>query len=353
MILLPFAILFAAVPLTIEVTPRPSVVVAADLDADGHTDLIVGCERAAVVLRNEGSGKFRESARIAMSRNPSEFAVADFDLDGKLDVAAADHDTFAIDILQGDGKGGLTKKSTFRARTSGKPHIHGLLAADWNSDDRPDLILISVDEGELVVMDGDGKGTFAVGRSVRLQSPFNTLRADLNGDGRIDLAIPQFRAGTLTVLLSDGKGAFVPGAGSPIKLPPRPYNVAAGDANADGKIDLAVSQDDIPDVHVLIGDGSGGFQPMTGSPFRFDQVVYQIAWADVNGDGREDLIGGGRDGLAVLLQGRDGGFRPGPKLLAERDSWRIAKADLDGDNRPDFIVPHDKLDRLTVLLSGR
>ena len=330
----------------------PATAAVGDLNGDGRPDLVVATPRAVSAFLNQGAGRFAPQPKVTLSRDPTELTIADLNGDGKLDVATADHNTFGIDILLGDGKGGLTKHRTLRARMQGPPHIHGIHAADLNRDDKMDLVMISVDTHELLVLDGDGHGGFTPAKVTALRRPFNSKTTDFNGDGIRDFAVPQFGSDTLSILLGDGKGGLAHAPGSPHKLLPRPYNVAIGDVNGDGHHDIAVSQDDIRGVNVLLGDGKGSFRKAAGSPFEFDQVVYNIAFADANNDGRLDLIGGGSGGLSVLAQGRDGSFSTAPKLFTEPESWNFLATELDGDGKRDFVIWHARAGKLSVLLSA-
>jgi hypothetical protein len=129
---------------------------------------------------------------------------------------------------------------------------------------------------------------------------------DFNRDGKPDLAVTNASSGTVTVLLGDGSGGFSAAPGSPFPMGNYPNFVAVGDLNGDGIPDLAVTcQDGCTDVTVLLGTGTGGFTPASGSPFTVGANSFSVAVGDFNGDGKPDLavavysVGG----VTVLLGG--------------------------------------------------
>jgi hypothetical protein len=104
-------------------------------------------------------------------------------------------------------------------------------------------------------------------------------------------------------LLGDGRGGFTEASGSPFSVKFGPTSLAVGDFNGDGKADLAVTSDPNADVKVLLGNGSGGFSPMSGSPFPAGMFPRGLVVGDFNGDGRADVAvaNSGSNSITVLL----------------------------------------------------
>ncbi len=195
--------------------------------------------------------------------------------DGNPDLVIADHQSPFITILLGDGKGGFRPAPGSPVDVHSHPHPHGVVAGDFNGDGRPDVVTDSWGTNQIELLLGDGKGGmhtpgryFATGRR-----PYERLRsADFNGDGLPDIVTTNLDDGTVTILLADGKGGFRNASGSPFPAGAKPWQVAIDDVNGDGKFDLLIIpyERDIPDaaqnaVTVLLGDGKGVFRPMPGS----------------------------------------------------------------------------------------
>src|SRR5207244_4079079 len=139
---------------------------------------------------------------------------------------------------------------------------------------------------------GNGLGGFspAAGSPVAAgTSPRAVAMGDVNGDGKLDLTVPNLGSNNVTILLGNGSGGFSPAAGSPVAVGTEPGSVAIGDANGDGRLDLAAANLRSDNVTILLGNGSGGFSPAAGSPVTVGTNPEFVAVGDVNGDGRLDL----------------------------------------------------------------
>jgi hypothetical protein len=311
-------------PVTVSVPGKPNRVAAADMNRDGRLDLVAGCDRAVTVLLGDGRGGFREASRIAVSGQPTELVISDFNRDGAPDVAFADHDTLFVFLLAGDGKGGLKKLGHTRVRLSGRPHVQGLLAGDWNGDGKPDLAHCNIAEREIVLLGGDGRGEMSPAGTLASRHPNNPLSFDPNGDGIRDLAIPDTEEGAVHVHIGDGKGGFHRAAGSPYRVANRPYNAASGDWNGDGHADLAVTHDDITRMTILLGDGRGRFQP--GPAIDMGERVYGVVFV-----GREVIAA---SDCAYRIASADRTVR---RIGRPKGGWTVVADDVNGDGHPDLI----------------
>ena len=280
-----------------------------------------------------------------MPRPPVEIALADFNGDGRADIAIADHDTFAVYVLMGDGKGGWREGVTVRARATGAPHIHGLVAGDLNRDGAPDLLFASSGEGELVPLLNDGKGGFTPGKSVRAnRNAWHPTLADFNGDGVPDAAVAALNGDSIAVLLGDGKGGF----SAPVRhrVFDRPFLVKAADLNGDGHQDIYGVHDDHGRLTILLGDGKGGFQQAPGSPYDIGREAYGVEAIDLDGDGRLDLATAAGQELRVFRQTQPGVFS-GPVTRAQGvGSFKMVSADFDGDGRRELAVADSAHNRI-------
>src|SRR5262249_39629523 len=193
--------------------------------------------------------------------------------------------------------------------------------------------------------------SFGVGRA-----PDIIVLEDLNKDNKLDLLVANERGGDVSVLLNDGKGNFSPSRGSPFPAGPNPNDLASGDFNGDGLVDLAVAHHETHHITVLLGDGRGSLAPAPGSPVTVvvRPQVHGVATGDFNGDGCLDLVtdSWAEDRLLILFGDGKGRFAtPGTYVKVGRHPYqRIRVADLNGDDRADIICPNLEGDNVTILL---
>jgi hypothetical protein len=338
---------------SIPVSGQPTLVHAADLNGDRRPDLVIALKGQVAVLLN-GEKQWRESARFDFPREAVALAGADFDGDGAVDIAIADHDTYGVAVAKGDGKGGfrLTPVAV-RAKTTGRPHIHGLQAGDLNGDRKPDLLFASSGEGELIPLLNNGNGSFTPGAPVKVGSTawYPTL-ADFNRDGRLDAVSADFNRNQVHVVLGDGKGSFAPAPRSPFTVFARPFWMKAGDVDGDGSLDVYGVHDDHGRLTVLLGDGKGGFTQMAGSPFDLGAEAYGVQLADLNRDGRMDAAFPLLNGELRVLYGKaNGGFEPVVAAGTGAGSFWITAADLDGNGSLKLLVPDPRSSAIKVYLA--
>lgn len=232
--------------------PGFSLIVVADFNNDKKLDFAImsGSDAFAVFLGN-GDGTFAAPLTMSLLNGAGLAGAADFNGDGKLDIAAG------TGILFGNGDG------TFQAEVS-VPNWNGTaFITDLNNDGKPDLV--SWASGQVAL--GKGDGTFTV-----LGSPSSTEAvsavADVNGDGKPDELVVDTteHLGLVTATgfrLGNGDGTFgpliqVPTNGLlPIGQYPQPTFVSLADMNGDGRPDIVF----VPDgIAVMLNTTQPGFE---------------------------------------------------------------------------------------------
>ena len=353
----------------VAVPAAPANVLIGDMNNDQKPDLIVACgqARSILILPGKGDGQFGTPlSETKVPDDPSEMATGDLNGDGKLDLAVTFHDSYGVTLLLGDGKGGFAPApaSPIVMREGQHPHTHGVAVADMNRDNKLDLITVNSTDNDISIAHGDGRGNFTRAAQSPFPvgpSPYPFAIGDVNNDGSMDIVatatatgplrreqLPLSRA--LTLLLADGKGGF-----ASRQLPLRtgePWFAAITDLNNDGKADIVATHHDQNAMTVMIGDGRGGFVERQGSPFDFGRSLFHLVIADVNRDGRKDVIATSNDNLSVSLGDGSGGFQSGGPVPVGRGAWRLAAADLNGDGRTDVVTSNSETNNVSVMLGN-
>ncbi len=285
----------------------PVAISAADLNGDGRLDIVLTNPGASdmgtgaddiVVLLAKGHARFTRLARRA-GVNPQAVVVGDFNGDQNPDLATAD-DADHVSIFLGRGDGTFHDPLNYPI---GAPFSSGLAVADFNRDGKLDLATANslVGQGRsshsVSVVLGRGDGTLEAPHVNYFggSQPIIPVVADLNGDGEADIATPNgYPATDASVLLGRGDGGFSPAI--EYATGPGPHSLVAADLDGDGHLDLATGNDGVTfgapvdqGISILFGAGDGTFEPKVDfADAGLDPGVG--AAADLDGDGKLDLI---------------------------------------------------------------
>jgi hypothetical protein len=323
------------------------------------------------VWHGNGSGGFTQGGGSPEStvKFPAAVRLADFNADGNLD-AVTTHNIFSP--LPNDGgrlllhKGnpaGPTLTGILNTFTKGDAP-QALDVADVNGDSKPDVVVAnSTSPGSLAVHVKNAGAGFFPADSVPLGavSPRSVLARDFDEDGRVDLAAGN-ENGTLSVMIQKPDGSFSEATGSPFSVGTTSLRaMVAADFTGDGNLDVAVASRMSPGkVALMAGDGGGHFSPAPSSPFDTGADNPRgLGTADLNADGKLDLAVTnaqlpGR--ISVLAGNGAGSFSPvagSPFAAGAEGPGAVAIADFDGDAQPDLATSHlENAARLTVLLNA-
>lgn len=344
---------------------EPQVVVAADFNNDGILDLATADFTSADVsiLLGNGDGTFQKARHFSTTYGPSSLVVGDFNHDGNLDIAVTEYGfntPGVLAIFLGEGNGSFKPGAVYQVGTQ----PYGVTEADFNKDGNIDLATADNGDNEVAVLFGNGDGTFQSPVNYQAPLPERVLGVDLNGDGYPDLAILAYCGsdpqncpnGAVEVMLNNGNGTF--GSGTYFQVGVGPDGIAAADLRHDGKIDLAVANNNFQapsTVSVLLGNGDGTFQPAVN--YSVGNGPAGLALADLTGNGKDDIavanVGNGE--VSFLLGNGNGTFQPAVNLRGPAGSapLSVAAGDFSGNGVLDLAVALDYENAVVVLMNPR
>jgi Bacterial Ig-like domain (group 3)/FG-GAP-like repeat/FG-GAP repeat len=338
--------------------PYPQSVAVADFNGDGKADLAIPVYDSAngvvSILLGKGDGTFTAAPAVPVTNmEAGSIVTGDFNGDGKQDFAVTLPDNYELLVMLGNGDGTFTEGQTI-TDTDGPFFV---TTGDFNGDGKADLAVANPAGRNVTVLLGNGDGTFTlVSTSVLGGAPVSIAVGDFNGDGNADLAVANEESNSVTVLLGKGDGTFTEAASSPA-TGVVPLSIATGDFNGDGKADLAVANSyidtrDIGSVTILLGVGDGTFTPAAATPTTGD-MPYSISVGDFNGDGKADLVTPnlGSNTATVLLGNGDGTFTTAASPTEGGDPLFAAVGDFNGDGFADLATVNNNVGTVTVLLS--
>lgn len=308
------------------------------------------------------AGQSRHAAYVPAARSSVAFApdpaasvtgvatvAADFNGDGKMDIATTNSKNGGLSIRLGKGDGTFLPSVTYR----GGYHYNAILAGDFNGDGKLDVAASlpflcggcgGFPSYLLQVFLGAGDGSFkvVVPKTVFYGEPL--AAGDFNGDGKLDVLVGNTdyygEVWDVSVALGNGDGTFTKGAflGDAVWF----TTPALGDLNGDGKVDVVLPALDGTEgnliTYVFLGNGDGSFQAPTSYP-SVQNLATRAVLGDFNGDGKLDIA---TDAVQVLLNNGDGTFTDANvnvRGIANNGGFGgIAAGDFNGDGKADFVA---------------
>jgi hypothetical protein len=347
-----------------------SDLVHADFNKDGKLDLVaVQCFNNQVqMLLGNGDGTFTAGSTTAVGAAPSALVVGDFNRDGKPDVAVVNTGAAApwgttVSVRLGDGSGGFTSAADLTV-SAGPDRI---FAADFNRDGKLDLAVGSSKSGVVRIYTGNGDGTFNTTAAGSISVTAGNLTADdVNADGKLDLIIGATGSEGVRVALGQGTGAFDAPVAYGAGLVADPVGVAVTDMDGDGVRDLVVTDSGSPGgvtrmaIFTGVADGTFAATP-TSFPLAAESgVASALAVGDFNRDGRPDVVATilNAGTLSVILNTTlwpSAGTTLNTPTTYNTDysfAYALAGGDFNRDGNPDLAVGHSSAARLQTYLGS-
>jgi hypothetical protein len=322
------------------VSTDPGAVVVADFNRDGRPDVATANRASgnvAIVMATAAAG-FADPVYYAVGANPAGLVAGDFNVDGSPDLAVAVAGTSSIAILLNDGSGGFTTGTPISL--AGSPTA--VAKGDFNRDGRLDLVAVYQDaslQSIAAVARGSVPGTFSAPTTFFLRAgspqPSAVAVGDIDGDNILDVLVAEKAADTITFLPGTGGGSF----SSPVDLltDDSPVALAIGDFNGDGINDVVVGHADDPTISVLRGQDDA--PPVLAATLFVSSGVRGVVTADIDGDGFLDVASVHAEGFDAFLGNGDLGFGSAHHVDPNFEPRAIAAADFAvQDGKVDFVV---------------
>ena len=324
-------------PSTIYITLAKPV--AADFNDDGKFDLAMPVEGGIAILIGKGDGTFASADSYDVGQIVGASAVADFNNDGKLDIAVAVPASFPK-VLLGNGAGSFTLATDQNSSYGSQTPAGFLNAADFDGDKNADLLsgpsIYGAPGAQIFAEFGAGNATFSQPTAITNGAP---VIADVNHDGRADIIALN---GSIEVSLGTKSKSFTT-VSTTLRLGTSTTLYNVGDVNKDGNPDLVINYADHLEIWLGKGDGTFAYSSsIVGAGISYEVVA---AVADVDGDGNADIVLAPTSNaqlpvppLEILYGNGDATFQAAVAVPVSHLYSQVVVADLNGDKKPDLVM---------------
>ncbi len=343
-------------PVTYPAGDGPSGIFPADYDNDGSYDLAVGIRYDAKlsIYLNDGDGSLQPPIDYASAFHTSNVSSADFNADGYYDIAVVRGEAYSSGISVFIASGGAVFLPPVNYATGDYPC--DVVSADFDGDGKYDLAVSNEYSDNVSVLFGNGDGTFQESVDYTTgDGPHGLIAADFDGDLSTDLAVVNTYDDNVSVLINNGDGTFEsPANYSTPGTSTYPSWITADDFDNDGWMDFAVNRWNYMSggVCVFLNHGDGTFE--TAVAYGVGISYACVVSDDFNGDGHCDLAaaaGEGPDGFAVFKNNGDGSFGAPEVYSSGGRAARMAAVDLDSDGDCDLAIANSYPSGVSVLLN--
>ena len=329
------------------VRSRPSSIVADDFNHDGHLDIAVvnsATDNIGIFL-GYGNGRFRTPLNYldTLGSNAQSIVVADFNQDNHVDVVVANHDTNDISILIGYGNGSFTRPTRYSTGIDSGPL--SMTTGDFTNTNQSDIAVVNSVTNKVFILIGytmmqsDNPPAYSTGNG---SLPMQIAMGDFNNDTQMDLAVVNSGSDSVGIFFGYGNGSFREQVIYSTGNNSSPVSLAVADLDDDGRLDIAVANDNSHTIGILYGLDDGRFTEMVVYAIENSSPLRSVTIDDLNNDGQRDIAFvdyginsiiilpgyGSRTFGDVIIYSLDVGTRP----------LSIAARDLNNDGRLDVVV---------------
>jgi Ca2+-binding RTX toxin-like protein len=346
---------------------KPVAVVASNFNGDSGIDVATANQgflffgEGTDVLLGNGSGGFFADNQFEGDGGAESVAIGDFNGDGDIDLVLANCCSGDVSVLLGAGNGSFAAAVDYTVGSGCTPN--SVVVGFFNSDRTPDLAVGSGGGCNVSILLGNGDGTFGAPQGVPVNLgvlPSQLATGDFNDDGNLDLVVgsASLDGSEASVLLGHGDGTFslapeITNAGD------TPQAVAVGDFNDDTISDLAFADDPSGpngEISIVLGNGNGTFDQQRFIQYPIGSSTTSVAVGDFNDDSVLDLattddLGNNDSGDVWVLPGKgDGTFLSAIQVPVD-DAYAVTVGHFDANPLPDMAVAEPEPNEVTLLLN--
>lgn len=348
---------------TYEVGNGPFSITNADFNADGKADIATAnfdSNNVSVLIRNSANDGFNQKVDFGVGLTPRMIVSADFNGDGDPDIAtASDGASKIISVLIRNSNPIESGGFAIEQNVTANLRLNSLTTGDINGDGKIDLVSANSSSNTVSVFLRNAAntgftlaGNYGVGQVLT-----NVAVGDFNGDGRLDIATTSWNSNIASILMRNSANT---GFDSPVNytVGSRPRGLNVGDFNGDGRSDIVMANHESFSVSVLIRNSSNtGFDQAVNYPLP----VYGqwVVVGDFNGDGKSDLSANGfqqadpyGDNIFVLLNDGSGVFQNPIGFLSNGLVRSVTAGDFNGDGMADLFAANNNMSNVSLFESN-
>lgn len=324
----------------------------ADFDLDGDLDIVSTSTTSGrvVVHFRETSGSYGSPSSYAVSGSwVYSVKVADFNKDGYPDLSLTGYNGSiqpCMSIMLNNGIGGFGSAQTY-VTGQGLAFYHAV--GDLNKDGNLDIVTANYYSNNITIFPGTGSGTFSTPTTIKALYAFDVVINDFNGDGNPDLVVTSPDNNQFLYFRGNGTATSF-GAISYINTGSRPGNISSADFNGDGYPDIAMGSGGTSSVFVHLS-ATSSFSTVT--TLSKSSSGTGVLTADLNADGFPDIISSNEfsSSLSFFPGNGNGTFGTAENYSVFQGPYNIVSGDLRGDGRQSIAVSCYSSNRVSLLFN--